>query len=247
MNYLIRMLCCAAAVGLMSGCATSLDKKAAAVDWSKGSVVVMSVEMTNEYRPRYTASALGVTLKKMSSKDTRDYIPAFSQAPDEKNIFLVTQQIQPGKYAITNLYGFSRQFPVVGQINFEVDAPIEVAPNSVIYLGRISAINKEKSDIDDQSAGPIIPLIDQAVTGFATSTLKLSLTDQYAEDVEALRRDYASMQTIEVLRNPLKTISVQRSFGSKAAQIVVNSQPEKPLTKQTTNEVATSQGTPAAK
>jgi hypothetical protein len=221
MKSVIRILCAIAVVVVMSGCATSLDKKATAIDWTKGSVVVMSVEMTNQSKPDYQPTGMGVMLKKKSGSETRESIPAFSQIPTSGNTFLVTQQIQPGRYTISKIYGFSRKTLIMGGIDFAVDAPFEVAPNSVVYLGRVSAINKEKTDKNDQSTGGVIPLIDQAVSGFGPGTLAVSLGDNYAEDVMALKQDYASMQNVEVVRNPLKTMTLERTTGSKAAPIVV--------------------------
>jgi hypothetical protein len=227
MKSVIRFLCAIAAVLVMSGCATSLDKKATAIDWTKGSVVVMSVEMTNQYKPGYQPTGLGVMLKKKSGSETRESIPAFSQIPTSGNTFLVTQQIQPGRYTISKIYGFSRKVLIMGGIDFAVDAPFEVAPNSVVYLGRVSAINKEKTNKNDQSTGGVLPLIDQAVSGFGPGTLTVSLGDNYAEDVMVLKQDYASMQNVEVVRNPLKTMTLERTTGSKAAPIVVTYLPAK--------------------
>lgn len=210
-----------AGVLLLGGCATGLDKKATAVDWTKGSIVVMSVELTNQYKPNYQPTALGVVINKKIGKDPRERIPAFSRLPIGKNAFLVTQQILPGKYTVSKLYGMSQNFPILGSIDFSVDAPFDVAPESVIYLGRVVAVNKERINKDDQSAGGVIPLIDQAVSGFGGGTLNVSLTDNYAEDIDSLRKEFAFLQKLEVVRTPIQKMMLERTTGSSAALIEV--------------------------
>jgi hypothetical protein len=222
MKSVIRILCAIAAVVVMSGCATSFDKKATTVDWTKGSVVVMSVEVDNQYKPSYQPTGLGVSIKKKAGAEPREYIPAFSrERVSGSKVFLVTQQIQPGKYTVSKIYGFSQQILIMGGIDFAVDAPFEVAPNSVIYLGRISGINQERTSKDDQSTGGVIPIIDQAVSGYGAGTLRVSLGDNYAEDVKTLKQEYASMQNLEVVRSPLKFMSLERTTGSRAAPVVI--------------------------
>ena len=226
MKSVIRIFCAISAVVVMSGCATSFDKKAATVDWTKGSVVVMSVEVNNQYKPGYQPTGLGVMLKKKAGAEPREYIPAFSQeAVSGSKVFLVTQQIQPGSYTVSKIYGFSRQVLITGGIDFAVDAPFEVAPNSVVYLGRVSGVNQERTSKDDQSTGGVIPIIDQAVSGFGAGTLKVSLGDNYAEDVKVLKQEYASMQNLEVVRSPLKTMALERTTGSRAAPVVISYPP----------------------
>jgi hypothetical protein len=222
MKSLIRMLCAVAAVLVMSGCATSFDKKATTVDWAQGSVVVMSVEVDNQYKPGYQPTGMGVMLTKKAGTDPRENIPAFSQErTNGGKVFLVTQQVQPGSYTVSKIYGTSRQILITAGIDFAVDAPFEVAPNSVIYLGRISGVNRERTSNDDQSTGGVIPIIDQAVSGFGAGTLDVSLGDNYSEDVRVLKQEYASMQNLEVVRSPLKSMMLERTTGSRATPLVV--------------------------
>ena len=115
----------------------------------------------------------------------------------------------------------SRQILITGNSNFAVDAPFDVAPNSVVYLGRVSGVNRERSSSDDQSTGGVIPIIDQAVSGFGAGTLEVSLGDNYAEDVKVLKQEYASMQNLELVRSPLKFMMLERTTGSRAAPLVV--------------------------
>src|SRR5689334_15853222 len=118
MKNIIKALLAALAVAVLSGCATGLDQKATAVDWTKGSVVTMSVELKNEYKPNYPPTNLGVVIMKKSGNDPRERIPAFSATWVDTNTYLVTQQIMPGKYTISKIYGIANKFPIMGGIDF---------------------------------------------------------------------------------------------------------------------------------
>ncbi|MFI5445010.1 hypothetical protein [Polaromonas sp. UC242_47] len=222
MKNVIKALFAALAIAVLSGCATSLDKTATTVDWTKGSVVALSVELHNEYKPNYHPTHLGVVMIKKTGTDSRQRIPAFSAIPAGTNAYLVTQQIQPGQYTLSKIYGMSQKFPIMGGIDFAIDAPFEVAPNSVIYLGRIAAVNKERANKDDQSTGGIIPLIDQAISGYGSGTLSVVLKDNYDEDVKVLKREFIAVEKHDVIRSPLKTMKLERTTGSTAALIEVN-------------------------
>jgi hypothetical protein len=221
MRNVVKALFAALAIIVLSGCATSLDKTATAVDWTKGSVVAITVELHNEYKPNYHPTHLGVVIMKKTGTDSRQRIPAFSAIPAGTNTYLVTQQIQPGQYTLSKIYGMAHKFPIVGGIDFSIDAPFEVAPNSVVYLGRISAVNKERVNKDDQSAGGVIPLIDQAVSGYGNGTLSVVLKDNYEEDVKVLKREFIAVQKLDVVRSPLKIMKLERTTGSSAALIEV--------------------------
>jgi hypothetical protein len=222
MKNIIKALFAALAIAVLSGCATSLDKTATTVDWTKGSIVALSVELHNEYRPNYHPTHLGVVMIKKTGTDSRQRIPAISAIPVGTNTYLVTQQIQPGQYTLSAIYGISQKFPIRGGIDFSIDAPFEVAPNSVIYLGRISAVNKERSSNDDQSAGGPLPLIDQAISGYGNGTLSVVLKDNYDEDVKVLKREFIAVEKYDVVRSPLKAMTLERATGSRAALIEVN-------------------------
>ena len=234
MKFVIRTVCAIGAIVFMSGCANSFDKKATSIDWTKGSVIVASIEVDNQIKPGFQPTLLGIHFKKVAGSDTRANIAAFSMQPiSGTKVFLLTQQIQPGSYSVSSISGMSQHVFIKGYVDFTVDAPFSVAPNSVIYLGRISGVNQEKADKDDQSTGGIVPLLDQAISGYGSGTLKVSLSDNYAEDVKVLKQEYASMQNVEVIRSPLKTMTLERASGSKAAPIVINSQPaEKSVAKE---------------
>lgn len=212
----IKALVMALAVIVLSGCATSLDPTATTVDWSKGSVVAMTVELTNEYKPEYQPSHMGVVVMKTAGTNANQRISGLGRIYAGKNTFLVTQQLMPGQYNLMSITGISHKLPVIGNIDFSVHAPFEVTANSVIYLGRISTVNKQRVNKDDQTTGGVIPIIDQIASGFGAGTLQVALKDNYEEDVEILKKNFVAVRNLPVVRSPLQNMRLERAMGSSA-------------------------------
>jgi hypothetical protein len=84
------------------------------------------------------------------------------------------------------------------------------------YLGRLATVNKEKTSKDDQSTGAVLPLIDQAVSGFGSGTLHVVLKDTYEEDVKLLKKEFVYVQNMDVIRRPLQKMMLERTTGSSA-------------------------------
>lgn len=206
------------ATTLVACSTTGLDNKATTMDWSKGSIVLMTVSMTNEYRPSYPPTRLGVVLGKRTDPRFRALMSSPVQAGT--NIALMNQQLPAGYYTIEVITGQAASFPIFGAIRFNVDAPFVVPPRSVAYLGHLELVNKEKTSSDDQATGDALPLLDQAVSGFSGGTLEVSLQDNFDQDIVQLRKEYPALQGVNVVRAPLRKVSVARATGSNSPAIV---------------------------
>ena len=60
----------------------------------------------------------------------------------------------------------------------------------IVYLGRIEAVNRKRASDDQLRAGPILPLVDQAVSGFADGTWHIKVYDNYESDIRAFQEKY---------------------------------------------------------
>ena len=156
-----------------------------------------------------------------TGNDARQQIRAASNIPAGDNAYLVTSQIQPGTYSISRIFGVSQKFPIMGSVDFAVDAPFEITPNSVTYLGRLATVNKEKTNKNDQSTGAVLPIIDQAVSGFGSGTLHVVLKDNYEEDVKLFKKEFVYVQNMDVIRRPLQKMMLERTTGSSAKSTAV--------------------------
>ena len=229
-RFFSRLFLSASLVLLISGCALgALDKQAQSIDLSKESVVILSLDLTNEFKPDSLASHLGMQVKKIETDGTPSksaLIWSMGLVEPVSKIALASKQIPAGSYTIEKLVGVLGSPLFAGNLDFSVDAPFNVLPNSVIYLGHVRLVNKERIGKDDQASGLAIPLIPQAVHGMGNGTLNVKLEDRYDSIVLLLKQDYPALKNLTIVRAPLASMTLERSSGSKAPIVkVMLSQP----------------------
>lgn len=112
---------------------------------------------------------------------------------------LVILRLPPGQWETVHVNLEAGGFPISGIGWAKVRAPFEVSRGAVTYLGRISALRRERKG-NDPMAGPPIPLIDQAVTGFSGGTVDVKVIDAYDADLDTARRIYPALRSVEVVK-----------------------------------------------
>jgi len=191
---------------IAAGCATpmqmGLTRDTKELDTSKESLVLLSAELVNRYKPDYQPNAFMVQVEKPDAKEAADRLNFLaddegrSLAPGG-NQFLFRMAMPPGRYIVRGIMGFSGNFPVRGNFFVPLHMDIEVTPRSVLYLGRVNAIMRERGETEFRAGAPI-PLIDQAVTGFAGGTWDVETRDNSHADVPAMRRVFPALQKVDV-------------------------------------------------
>lgn len=221
---------CVFTLGLLAGCASSLDKSATSVDLSEKSLVVVSAKFKNSYRPAFPARALRLSFKKLASPaetpaqassqtatvseqlmSTAEYLAA------EGDEALFVLQLKPGRYEIDRILGSARYGILAGAIDFSVKAPFEVAPQAATYLGHIDITNVERKNSSDQASGHPLSLIDQAASGLSGGTLEIRLSDRFESDIHKTRAAYVALQKIEFIRAPLVGMRMAPAAHTSAA------------------------------
>jgi hypothetical protein len=87
---------------------------------------------------------------------------------------------------------------------------VEIKPNTIVYLGHIDATVIERKD-GELRAGPVIPLVDQAVTGFSGGTWDISVSDQFDNDVTAFKKDFPALSNASIERDVLPAWDKQKA------------------------------------
>ncbi|WOD16795.1 hypothetical protein [Paraburkholderia kirstenboschensis] len=60
-------------------------------------------------------------------------------------------------------------------------------------------------------AGPVIPLIDQAATGFSGGTWNISVSDQFDADVAEFKKDFPALTNASIEREVLPAWDKQKA------------------------------------
>jgi hypothetical protein len=74
----------------------------------------------------------------------------------------------------------------------------ELVPRSIVYLGRVEAVVRERKNDTELRAGPLIPLIDQSVAGYSGGTFHIHILNNYDSDRAFFREKYPALQAVTV-------------------------------------------------
>jgi hypothetical protein len=184
----------------LSGCATfkpmALGEKTNTLDTGKESVALLTVKLANQYKPAFQPDLYYVTVLSQEGEKGRYAFrvgDAHRQVKDEFNEYLISIGLPPGKYTMVQMNGLSRHFPISGTFILPMTGPFELKPNTMVYLGRIEAVNRERKLDSEMRAGPVIPLIDQAVSGFSGGTFDVTISDNYENDLAMFSQKYPAL------------------------------------------------------
>ena len=196
----------------MYGCAMLTPKPMAltdesnALDLQKESVAILTVWTSNQYKPGYQPDISRIIVFNQDGKEKNEYIfgdkvgVLVPYDKDEKkfNEYLVSIALPAGKYKLGRIFGFGGAFPIRGNFSIPVFSDFELAPNKIVYLGRIEATLRERKSDSELRAGSVIPLIDQATTGFYSGTFDISIYDNYDKDISLFKQKYPLLNNFTV-------------------------------------------------
>lgn len=179
----------------MAGCASTqpmaLNAKTETLDLSETSVALMTLKIANEHNKGFQSTNCFVYIKDMKTGKAETYIvgkPNHS-AKNQFNDYLVSMKCVPGEHRLQNITGNSNKLFISGTFRIPVSGSFDIQPGKVVYLGRIEAVNRKRVG-NQPRAGSVIPLIDQAVSGFSGGTWHINMYDNYEEDIAAFKQKY---------------------------------------------------------
>lgn len=207
MKHLLAAATCAA----LAGCATvnpmAFDKSAATVDTSTKSVVLMTIDVSRPDDSRYVPNPFVVKLEKPGAQTKADR-QNFTFNKDDavveagRTVYFARMALEPGQYKLGDITGNANAFPIVSQFMVPLLLDLQVQPNSITYIGRVSATLRPRQD-GEFRAGPLVPLIDQAVSGMSSGTWDVTVGDRSQTDVATFRANYPALARAPIEVAPL--------------------------------------------
>lgn len=192
----------------LSGCASDLALKKGQnqVDTSANSIVLLPVTISNQNNPGCQPALLYAFLSGAESKRFNASDGLFKEEKDSYKQYLLSFSLPPGTYTLDQINGRYFSFLLHANCNLRLDAKFDVKPNSIMYLGHLRATIVERKN-DEERAGILIPLIDQAVAGFSTGTFVIDIADRYDEDIANYRAEFPGLKsaTIEKALLPVRS------------------------------------------
>jgi len=192
---------------LISACVATpmkmgLVKDTQQIDLKDEALLLMSVELINEYKPSYQPEAGVLWIEKPEVKGKEDRLSYWADKEgtlksDQGNKYVFRMTIKNGKYIIRGIHGSSGTFPVKGGFFMPLHTEIEVKDSSVFYLGKVVGKIRERKE-NEFRAGLVVPLVDQAVTGFSGGTFDIDIIDNYEEDIKFMKTLFPALGNVQV-------------------------------------------------
>ena len=191
---------------MIGGCATVRPlalKEDGKLILSEESIALIKVKVSNEYKKSYQPNIKFLFIWEDKNENRKKYSfeikEKYMEVEDEYNDYLISIQLPPGKYKLREIFAQSGIFPVIGTFSLPIYASFKIGPNQIAYLGNIDASIVERTSDDMLRAGPVIPLIDQAVTGASGGTFVINITDNFDEDIAMFKSKYAQLEGYDII------------------------------------------------
>jgi hypothetical protein len=188
----------------LTGCFTKMPLRSDGPDGLKPheSLAVFKMTLKNEFK-NYLLTPDTISIEASELNGGKTYTYSFNaperQVSDRELELMGSFALPPGEYTVT---GFTGQtdvgfaiLPVRGRFDPVFKRSFSVGANDSVYLGHIIARLVQKRSNDEERAGPLIPLLDQATTCMANGTFKFEVVDDFNKDIESLKVRYPSAST----------------------------------------------------
>lgn len=106
-------------------------------------------------------------------------------------------------------------FPFFGEYLLTLELPFDVEDGHVYYLGHIEGVIRERQG-DEERAGSVIPLIDQAIIGASGGTWDVEISDRYEEDMKKFVERFPVLENVVIEKQVLPFI--KRAAASEHTQ-----------------------------
>ncbi len=177
-----------------------------------------SVKTQNEYGPGYQFDLIGAVICPQSEPCSNPR-PFLHKANDpyrsEKNHFnqyLLSFELEPGSYNLSSLATLYQSMWNTAGGYAPLDLKINIAPNTISYLGHIDIVLRERKNESEKKAGRdqinlgpawSLELTKKSVVGFSTGTFDISVEDKFDEDISLFIQEYPVLQKAKVEKNIL--------------------------------------------
>jgi hypothetical protein len=199
------VLICLALFGF-TGCANQMALDAHKGDFSNlnSPIAIFTLRTENSYKPSYQPQVAIIKVTSKSSKKEKVFGPnkPYKQGKDAFFEYLVSLDLEPGAYSLERIEGEATGLFIDGHFGFPIQAYFDVS-SGIVYLGSLKMVNRQRKDGEERSGG-VIPLIDQAVSGFSGGTFDLTISDRSETDIPEFIEAYPKLSGIEIVKGIMR-------------------------------------------
>jgi hypothetical protein len=198
----------------MAGCGhnMALTKGQTSIDVTTSSIALLSVKISNQNKPKYQLDIMGALICPQSERCGHGSVSGFhktrianriNSVENSYNEYLLSFELESGPYNFHSIGAAYSHFPITGGGSVPMNYTVDIKPHSVIYLGHLDIVLRERKTDREVRAGSVIPLIDQALVGASSGTFDVIAEDKYEEDMKLFIAEYPALQNVRVEKSVL--------------------------------------------
>lgn len=195
--------------------------------WSPGAssdsaIGIFTIETHNDLA-NYPPRPLGISVEGIDGngnvfEEDFDFDDEYQELGKKGLLIQGSVELKPGEYKMTKLKGVSGVFPVAGSFFFDPKTKLVLRKGEVVYLGRMVARLIRKTSRDQERAGPILPILDQVVTGFSRGTFTVDIEDRFDEDIARVKAAHPALAGKTVTRGLMQVVAEAAVVPRMAAE-----------------------------
>ena len=200
-------------LGNLIGCVSTNQMSLAANPGDDGinhQLLLLKLVTGNQYHRDYQPVVEYVNIVNVDTNNVTHYgVDKVFRSSSQEQEYLLSFALRPGNYMLRNITGHSGVYPFVGTFDIPAYERFSVGQTGVVYLGRLTAIVEKRSNDNQLRAGSIVPVIDQAVSGFSLGTFVITVDNNYQDDMAdfsaaypVLMNDTAKVAILPVWQQP---------------------------------------------
>lgn len=201
------------------GCATvndmAINEDSKTLDLQGKSLLLMHIHVENKYKPSFQPEVIVVNIETPNAKNKQDR--QNFKVDDEGGAtgstgsdYYVRMLIEPGSYIVRGMTGTSKSFPIIANFFAPLHDDITVEKGKVLYLGTVNAVVRERVG-DEFRAGPLAPLVDQAIAGYSGGTFDVEIVDNEKKDIDKFKSTFPVLQDTKIEKQVLSKFDRQKA------------------------------------
>lgn len=195
-------------------------------DAVKQPIFLATVTVKHPFKTYYLPKLIAVRVVRGDGKADGDLIgfrpddPARDEMDndtDGNRYFLRLPLDSSKQHSIKELTFLASKFPLNGFFGLPLNADLAASGPGVYYLGHIEASVRERKD-NEFRAGPVIPLIDQSITGASSGTWDVTIEDRWATDEALFKKRLPALVNAQITKKilpPFDRARAQREWEGK--------------------------------
>jgi hypothetical protein len=191
----------------------ALTKGQKDIDLNKNSIALLSVKTSNEYNPERQIELIGLIVCPASKAPCTNPDPylykannAFRFEKNKYNEYLLSLELEPGTYYIDSAVAIYQQIVTETGGYTPLNLKMEIAPNTVNYLGHIDVVLRKKINENEKTAGRevinfavgSVELKDKSIVGFSAGTFDVMVKDKFDEDMKLFISEYPGLEKVKI-------------------------------------------------